>query len=239
LKVLKNRVVELREFLKRKGRKYCEVSCHTPKVERFKKEHEIVFFEGQQMQKDDCDTLEKIIEKLGFERMYIKTSIHLGHDSGVDYEVSSSKRFQIEVENYRVTGIKLNNFGLERIPEGIYDFGRLEFLDLTDNELREIPGGIKRIGGLRALCLEKNPLEEIPEHVSELGELRCLYIDKDVKKIPKSIGALKKGKFEPAEGSVMMYVGPVKELAFMRRMYYPYWDRYIRIKKEEEEKAFK
>ncbi|MAX78869.1 MAG: hypothetical protein CL843_01675 [Crocinitomicaceae bacterium] len=80
---------------------------------------------------------------------------------------------------------------LETIPEVIYTFENLTYLDLTKNKLTQVPDKISQLKHLKTLKLNRNRIDTISEALGELKELEVLEMFmNEIYELPNSIGQL-------------------------------------------------
>ncbi|WP_324028273.1 hypothetical protein QSV08_10170 [Maribacter sp. BPC-D8] len=83
-----------------------------------------------------------------------------------------------------ITRLHLNYTGLSNISF-IESFNKLEFLNLSDNQIKELPSFIEKFGSLEFLSVDQNPLENVTINFSELKKLRILNLsDCSLKDLP-------------------------------------------------------
>ncbi len=106
-------------------------------------------------------------------------------------QVETVKFYQIhELKNASVDtifAIDLKKSNLTEIPEEIYKFTNLQYLDLSKNKLTEVKN-LEIFSQLRYLNLEKNKLIYFPIGICQLYKLETLIISKnDISSIPACI----------------------------------------------------
>ncbi|VDQ17169.1 unnamed protein product, partial [Trichobilharzia regenti] len=77
-------------------------------------------------------------------------------------------------------------------PRPILKLPRLEFLDLSSNQLESLPSSITELTSLESLLLFDNNLTNLPENIGELRNVRCLWLgDNKLESLPQSIVELR------------------------------------------------
>jgi Leucine-rich repeat (LRR) protein len=94
-----------------------------------------------------------------------------------------------------VYSLKLKN-RLKEIPEEVFQFTNLQWLDLSKNRLKAISPKIGLLKKLKKLILEKNRIESLPSEIGQLEDLRELIINRnELETLPEEIGNLKKLRY--------------------------------------------
>ena len=85
---------------------------------------------------------------------------------------------------------------LKEIPEEVFQFPNLQWLDLSKNRLKEISPKIGLLKKLKKLILEKNKIESLPAEIGQLEDLRELIVNRnELETLPDEIGKLKKLRY--------------------------------------------
>jgi Leucine-rich repeat (LRR) protein len=79
----------------------------------------------------------------------------------------------------KYTQIKLAGYGLEQLPDELFDLEELENLDISYNGFTELPPAIARMTHLRFLDLRGNNLQNLPAEISKLSELKHLDLSEN------------------------------------------------------------
>lgn len=98
--------------------------------------------------------------------------------AGQTQSVSKEKAIALinEVKRSGDNVLSLENLGLEKVPEQLFDLETLEALNLSSNKLREIPSEIRRLKNLRKLIVDHNLLETLPDELCCLEHLETLTV---------------------------------------------------------------
>ncbi|EPR78018.1 Leucine rich repeat protein [Spraguea lophii 42_110] len=87
--------------------------------------------------------------------------------------------------------LAMENCGLYKFPDQIFNLVKLKSLDLTSNRIKHLPSGIERLT-LEVLNLQKNKLENIPSGIFKSKSLITLCLkDNKIIYLPKDIVELK------------------------------------------------
>lgn len=85
---------------------------------------------------------------------------------------------------------------LKEIPEEVFQFTNLQWLDLSKNRLKKISPKIGLLKKLKKLILERNKIESLPSEIGQLEDLRELIINRnELETLPDEIGNLKKLRY--------------------------------------------
>jgi len=89
--------------------------------------------------------------------------------------------------------IKMRGNNLNDVPRRILTFRKLQFLDISKNQLGTLTPGIGAMTGLRKLDISRNGLPTLPESIGDLTALTTLRAgDNALKVVPTTIGNLTK-----------------------------------------------
>lgn len=103
---------------------------------------------------------------------------------------------------YNVEHINLDGWGLNYIPQEIFEFKNLKSLSLEFNQIEEIPKDISLLRSLKYLYLCYNQLERLPESIGELTSLKGLnLIHNNLSSLPSTIKNLKRLKYIYVRGT--------------------------------------
>lgn len=80
-------------------------------------------------------------------------------------------------ELLRAESLDLSGFGLQEIPELVYELDWLKELDISNNSLKRLPSLLKRLKKLEVLKASSNQFQSIPNAITSLFRLKKLYID--------------------------------------------------------------
>ena len=75
-----------------------------------------------------------------------------------------------------VVGLSLRNLGLTRIPEEVFQFKKLRYLDVSGNDIGSVPPALTELSDLRNLVLAGNRIGDLP-NLSNLTSLIVLDVD--------------------------------------------------------------
>ncbi|MFY7991210.1 MAG: leucine-rich repeat domain-containing protein [Fluviicola sp.] len=90
-----------------------------------------------------------------------------------------------------VKAITASHLKWDSIPESLWNFTHLRYLDLSKNRLKEIPPEIGKLKELRTLDVSKNKLSGAPVFICQLTQLRKLHIARNqYSSLPSCIGYL-------------------------------------------------
>lgn len=104
-------------------------------------------------------------------------------DFNVDFELLSKCT--------KLKSLGLTDFGFEEIPNFVFSFKNLEFLNLQSNQINSIPDEIYKIKKLRGLRLDDNLIEYISPEFCKLNKLINLDLDGNrVEVLPDRFGDL-------------------------------------------------
>lgn len=121
--------------------------------------------------------------------------------NGISQELYSDSAFKdvkasvnllvAKTDTNKIIKLVLKKKRLTSIPEQIFTFQDLEYLDLSKNKLDSIPNDIVKLKNLKVLILSRNQLKEIPKELYKLKNLKILNISSnDIIKLPKGISGL-------------------------------------------------
>ena len=98
--------------------------------------------------------------------------------------------------------IELSGNNLSTLPKNIFkskSFGKIEMIDLGENEFEQIPDALKDIESLKTLAFTGNKLKSVPEWIGELKNLTSLFL-----RYNKFSGEEKKGARKVAGKKITM-----------------------------------
>jgi Leucine-rich repeat (LRR) protein len=99
-----------------------------------------------------------------------------------------------------VTILQINNFwGLQKIPENLFNLTKLIVLQITYCNIKNLPESIGKLTNLRELYLKNCNLHDLPESLATLPHLQLLYIQNAQlleKQPPKFENKIQTPKFE-------------------------------------------
>jgi hypothetical protein len=102
-------------------------------------------------------------------------------------EVDSFRRM-IVVEDNRIRGLNLDNFGLTTLHASIGELDFLYYLSCDSNALSRIPDALFSLTRLQTLSLNYNPLDSLPSAVGALVNLKSLRLDgSSLKRLPATL----------------------------------------------------
>lgn len=111
-----------------------------------------------------------------------------------EIEVDGLDKFRMVIENKEynsISSLSLRECELKTIPDELFLFLNLKYLDLEGNYLTHISPKIQRLQKLEILTLAKNRLVEVPREISVLKELKLLDLSlNNLEIIPNEIGNL-------------------------------------------------
>ena len=85
---------------------------------------------------------------------------------------------------------------LKKIPDEVFGFPNLQWLDLSKNRLKEVSPKIGLLKNLKKLILERNKIEALPPEIGQLEDLRELVINRnELQTLPDEISNLKKLRY--------------------------------------------
>ena len=85
----------------------------------------------------------------------------------------------IYIEGGHVIEMRLASNRLTRLPESLFNFKKLQILDLQNNNLTELPEAIGKLKSLKVLNLYANQLTTLPESIGNLESLESLFIEEN------------------------------------------------------------
>ncbi len=98
-----------------------------------------------------------------------------------------------DCKDHKRESLKLRNFELTEIPDGIFELTHLTSLDLMNNKIQKVSPKISQLTELKELWLTTNELESIPIEISELPKLKRLHLtENNFKNIPIELLSNKK-----------------------------------------------
>ena len=74
------------------------------------------------------------------------------------------------------TSLNLDNRGLKKVPQEVFQLVKLTELGLHDNNLTTLPSEIACLTQLSTLWLEQNKLRQLPDSFGKLCSLRKLWL---------------------------------------------------------------
>ncbi|RMG33574.1 MAG: hypothetical protein D6732_11955 [Methanobacteriota archaeon] len=103
--------------------------------------------------------------------------------------------FGVEIRHGHVVALSLPNITLQKFPQSLFQFSKLEKLYLVNNHLWEIPNEIERLSELRVLGCWGNLLTSLPETIGNLQNLEILLLPENrISDLPQEFEKLKKLK---------------------------------------------
>lgn len=98
----------------------------------------------------------------------------------------------IKLPANEVFRLSLKKSKLTKLPEEIYKFTNLRYLDVSGNQLKEIPVELANLKHLQYLDFSDNLLTKVPKEIGEFDSLTVLILNhNDLVTLPIEIGALK------------------------------------------------
>lgn len=95
-------------------------------------------------------------------------------------------------KEFRITGITIENCGVNKIPDTIGNLKLLEFLNLGNNNIKELPESISNLDKLKFLHLANNKIDSIPQTIGKMKSLEVLNLNSNnLSTLPNSLGKLK------------------------------------------------
>ncbi|MBW6483033.1 MAG: leucine-rich repeat domain-containing protein [Vicingaceae bacterium] len=92
-----------------------------------------------------------------------------------------------------VVRLTLKKSKLTELPQEIYNFKNLRYLDVSGNQLKEIPAELANLPQLQYLDFSDNLVTEVPKAIGKFDSLTVLILNhNDIVTLPTEIGALKK-----------------------------------------------
>jgi Leucine-rich repeat (LRR) protein len=111
-----------------------------------------------------------------------------------------------------VLAIKLARNKLRELPQQLFNYPNLEYLDLRNNRFAYVPDSIAMFPGLLELNLSGNPVDSISPSVGKLKKLRILRLGKtELVVLPPEIGELGSLEYLDIWGTFITW--PPKEIA--------------------------
>ncbi len=87
--------------------------------------------------------------------------------------------------------LQLRKLPRNQVPDTVFSFPNLRWLDISKNKLKEIPAGIGKLEKLEYLNASKNKLTSVPYTLGYLKHLRELILNQnEILTLPKEIGNL-------------------------------------------------
>ncbi|VWB88939.1 leucine-rich repeat domain-containing protein [Burkholderia lata] len=110
----------------------------------------------------------------------------------VDLSKLHLRRLPAQIGQLRkAIALQANENQIQRLPERIGTWHRLETLNLIDNELKELPKSIGEMSSLAHLYLDKNKLERLPHEMGSLVNLHSFSAKlNQLSQVPASMGQL-------------------------------------------------
>jgi Leucine-rich repeat (LRR) protein len=91
----------------------------------------------------------------------------------------------------QVIKLVLKRYKLQTIPQEVFKFTNLQYLDVSKNNILEIPDDIAILKNLQYLNLSKNKIEKLPPEIGTLHYLKNLQIGQnEIYSLPNEIGSL-------------------------------------------------
>ncbi len=78
-----------------------------------------------------------------------------------------------------IFGLDLSKQKLEEIPQEIYRFKALKYLDVSRNNLKELPDFLDSLTNLEVLDAGKNKLTAFPTAICRMGKLKTLVLNRN------------------------------------------------------------
>lgn len=92
--------------------------------------------------------------------------------------------------------LQLRKLSHHELPDTIFSFENLVWLDVSRNKLKEIPAGIGKLSHLKYLDASKNKLTSIPYTLGFIKNLEVLLLSQnEIFTLPKEIGNLENLRF--------------------------------------------
>ena len=99
----------------------------------------------------------------------------------------------------KIDGIKylnLDGWGLESVPQEVFEFRNLKSLSLKFNQITEIPNEVSYLASMKVLNVGFNRLTSLPESIGEIKFLKSLsVVNNNISSLPKSIQNLRNLKY--------------------------------------------
>ena len=87
--------------------------------------------------------------------------------------------------------LQLRKLPKHQIPDTVFTFANLRWLDVSKNKLKEIPAGIGKLQQLEYLDASKNKLTSVPYTLGFLKNLKVLLLNQnEIETLPKEISNL-------------------------------------------------
>ncbi|HYI08742.1 MAG TPA: COR domain-containing protein [Thermoanaerobaculia bacterium] len=99
--------------------------------------------------------------------------------------------YKTGVGTYSSDTLRLNELGLEKVPESIRTIRNLRILDLGQNKISEIPEWFGELTTLTVLDLADNRLRSLPDTIGRLTKLLDLYLSNNLlESLPETLQGL-------------------------------------------------
>jgi Leucine-rich repeat (LRR) protein len=90
-----------------------------------------------------------------------------------------------------ILGIDASKLKWEQIPEKLYSFKNLKYLNISKNRLKDLPMELGALKSLKTLDVTKNNLENAPIVICQLPKLQKLHLARNkISSLPACIGYL-------------------------------------------------
>jgi leucine-rich repeat protein SHOC2 len=87
--------------------------------------------------------------------------------------------------------LQLQHLSKHEIPDTIFTFRNLKWLDLSKNKLTDIPPEIGKLSKLEFLDVSRNKITSLPHTIANNNKLRILILNRnEIESLPKEIGEL-------------------------------------------------
>jgi Leucine-rich repeat (LRR) protein len=119
---------------------------------------------------------------------FLRTCLNARGDKHKHYKITPTLHLDLSRRPYKVlppevlcitalTTLKLSNYGMENMVEGISELKNLTHLELHDNRLKGLPDSMHHLTSLQRLSLARNWFKRLPYCLSTLEKLKDLQVD--------------------------------------------------------------